>query len=333
MQDSTPELFFEAANSYHKTAAMVAAIDLGLFTAIAEGANTSKALAAKVGAAEHGARILADSLTIQGFLTKADGVYALTPSSATFLDARSPAYLGSAKDFLASPEFLAMVFADPAAVVRSGGSLGLGNISPDNPIWIKFARGMAAFMTPTARAVAAHVVAGPRPPQKVLDIAAGHGMYGVSVAIAAPGARVTALDWAGVLTVARENAEKFRVADRFQEIPGSAFDLDWGDGYHLILLPNFLHHFDAQACTSLLAKVRRALAPGGRAFAVEFVPNPDRISPPRPAMFALTMLFSTPKGDAYTLAELDAMGQGARFRGTVATPLPPGPQTLVEFLL
>jgi hypothetical protein len=135
MPDSTPDLFFDAVNSYHKTAAMMAAIDLGLFTAIAEGADTPAALAAKVGATERGARILADCLTIQGFLTKAEGVYALTPSSATFLDERSPAYLGSAKDFLASPEFLAMVFADPAAVVRSGGSLGLGNIGPDNPIW------------------------------------------------------------------------------------------------------------------------------------------------------------------------------------------------------
>src|SRR5271166_2836581 len=90
MQDLSPDLFFEAVNSYHKTAAMMAAIDLGLFTAIAEGANTSVALAAKVGAAARGARILADSLTIQGFLTKAEGVYALTPSSATFLDQRSP---------------------------------------------------------------------------------------------------------------------------------------------------------------------------------------------------------------------------------------------------
>jgi precorrin-6B methylase 2 len=333
MPDSTPDLFFDAVNSYHKTAAMMAAIDLGLFTAIAEGADTPAALAAKVGSTERGARILADCLTIQGFLTKAEGVYALTPSSATFLDERSPAYLGSAKDFLASPEFLAMVFADPTAVVRSGGSLGLGNIGPDNPIWIKFARAMAAPVTPTARAVAARVVAGPAPPQKVLDIAAGHGMFGISVALAAPGARVAALDWAGVLEVARANAEKFGVADRFQEIAGSAFDVDWGDGYDLILLPNFLHHFDPGACTSLLAKARRALAPGGRAFAVEFVPDADRISPPRPAMFALVMLFSTPNGDAYTSAELDAMSQQAGFRGIVATPLPPSPQTLVEFLL
>jgi precorrin-6B methylase 2 len=333
MQDLTPDLFIEAVNSYHKTAAMIAALDLGLFTAVAEGANTPAALASNVGAAERGARILADYLTVQGFMTKVDGVYALTPSSATFLDKRSSAYLGSAKDFLAAPEFLTMVFADPSGVVRSGGSAGLGNLKPDDPIWIKFARAMAPLITPTARAVAALVAAWPTPPAKVLDIAAGHGMFGISIALAARGARVIALDWAGVLEVARANAEKFGVAHRFQEMKGSAFDVDWGDGYDLILLPNFLHHFDQETCTELLKKVRRALAPRGRAFAVEFVPNPDRVSPPQPAIFALVMLFSTPHGDAYTLAELGEMGQQAGFRGIAGTPLPPAPSTLVEFLV
>jgi SAM-dependent methyltransferase len=333
MQDLSPDLFVDAVTSYHKTAAMTAALDLGLFTAIAEGADTPTALAAKVGAAERGARILADYLTIQGFMTKTDGVYALTPSSATFLDRRSPAYLGSAPDFLASPEFRTLVFADPAGVVRSGGSIGLANLRPDDPIWIKFARAMAPLVTPTARAFADLVSAWPTLPMKVLDIAAGHGVFGISIALAAPAVQVTALDWAGVLDVARANAEKFGVADRFQEIAGSAFDVDWGEGYDLILLPNFLHHFDPEACAELLKKVRRALAAGGRAFAIDFVPNPDRVSPPRPAMFALVMLFSTPHGDAYTLAEFDAMGQQAGFRGIISAPLPPAPYTLIEFLV
>jgi hypothetical protein len=45
------------------------------------------------------------------------------------------------------------------------------------------------------------------------------------------------------------------------------------------------------------------------------------------------MLFSTPHGDAYTADDLDAMGRRAGFRGVVSTPLPPGPQTLIEFLV
>jgi hypothetical protein len=333
MEDISPELFVDAVTSYQKTAAILAALDLGLFTAIAEGANTSTTLGERVGAAERGVRILADFLTILGFMTKTDGVYALTPSSAAFLDQRSPAYMGSVSNFLASPELRELSFADPAGVVRAGGSIGLGNIAADNPVWIKFAQAMVPFVGKTAQSVAARVAASPSPPRNVLDIAAGHGMFGISILAAVPGAIVTALDWAGVLAVASANAQRLGVADRFHRIVGSAFEADWGSGYDLVLLPNFLHHFDPDTCVALLEKARNALAPEGRLLVVEFVPSPDRVSPPAAAKFSLTMLFTTPHGDAYTEAELDAMGRQAGFSGILTSPLPPGQQTLIEFFV
>src|SRR5438132_1399036 len=79
--------------------------------------------------------------------------------------------------------------------------------------------------------------------RKVLDISSGHGMFGIDVAKHNPQAHVYALDWKNVLEVARENAARFGVAERFHTIPGSAFDVDMGSGYDLVLLPNFLHHF------------------------------------------------------------------------------------------
>ncbi len=333
MQDVSPDLFLDAVFGYQQTTALLAALELGLFTAIGEGATTSAALAERVGTAERGARILADYLAIRGFLTKSDGTYALTPSSAAFLDKRSPAYMGSVTEFLASPELRSLAFEDPAAVVRAGGSIGLANIATNNPVWIKFARAMVPFVAPSAHAIAALLVAAPSPPRKILDIAAGHGLYGISIASAIPGAQVTAVDWAGVLEVATENAAQAGVVDRFHTLAGSAFEVDWGSGYDLILLPNFLHHFDKDTCIQLLEKVRRSLAEGGRAMAVEFVPNPDRVTPPRPAAFALIMLFTTPRGDAYTEEELEAMGRQAGFQGIASTPLPPGPHTLIEFLV
>lgn len=333
MDDVSPELFIDTVRSYQKTAAIVAALDLGLFTAIAEGASTSAALGERVGAAERGVRILADFLTVLGFTTKTDGAYKLTPSSALFLDRRSPAYMGSVPDFLAGRELRELMFEDPAGVVRAGGSIGLANIAPDNPVWVKFAQAMMPLVSGTAQTIAARVAASPSHPRKVLDIAAGHGMFGISILTAVPGASVTALDWAGVLAVASANAERLGVADRFRTIAGSAFEVDWGSGYDLILLPNFLHHFDPDTCAELLKKARAAMAPEGRVMVIEFVPNADRISPPAPAMFSLTMLFTTPRGDAYTAAELDAMGRRAGFRGIASSPLQPAEQTLIEFFV
>jgi cyclopropane fatty-acyl-phospholipid synthase-like methyltransferase len=103
------------------------------------------------------------------------------------------------------------------------------------------------------------------------------------------------------------------VGDRHHLIPGSAFDMDFGNGYDLALITNFLHHFNPTVCTTFMKKVHAALAPGGRAAIAEFVPNPDRVSPPMPAAFSMMMLATTPEGDAYTFAEIEKMAKDAGF--------------------
>ena len=109
-----------------------------------------------------------------------------------------------------------------------------------------------------------------------------------------------------MLEVAKENAREAEVSDRFTPRPGSAFDVDWGTGHAVVLLTNFLHHFDPKECETLLRRTRAALAPGGRAVVVEFVPDESRVSPPEAAVFSLTMLASTPAGDAYTFGGVRA---------------------------
>ena len=102
-QKPTPERFFDAVNAHQQTEAIKSAIELELFTAIAEGHNTAEALATRCKVAERGARILCDFLAIHGFLTKAGAQYALAPDSAIFLNKLSPAYIGSAVEFLLAP--------------------------------------------------------------------------------------------------------------------------------------------------------------------------------------------------------------------------------------
>ena len=82
----------------------------------------------------------------------------------------------------------------------------------------------------------------------MLDIAAGHGMFGITIARRNPAAQIVALDWPAVLGVAQENAKRFGVADRYSTRPGSAFEADFGEGYDYILLTNILHHFDPAGC-------------------------------------------------------------------------------------
>src|SRR6185437_12180286 len=329
-QQPSPQLFFQMINAHQRTEALKAAIELEVFTAIGEGNTTAAAIAKRCQTSERGMRILCDFLTIMGMLTKQGNEYALTLDSATFLDKRSPAYLGGAVEFLCSPELLEGN-KHLAEAVRIGGTAipNDGTIGPDNPIWVKFARGMAPMMMMPAQLIAKLVDPTADRKLKILDIAAGHGMFGIAFAKNNPQAEIHAVDWKGVLEVAKENAQKAGVADRYHTIEGSAFDVEFGSGYDLVLITNFLHHFDPPTNETLLRKVHAALADGGRAATLEFVPNDDRVTPPDSAGFSMVMLVGTPNGDAYTFAELERMFTNAGFSSSTIHPLPPTIQQVV----
>ncbi len=329
-QRPSPELIFETLNAYQRTAALKGALEFDLFTLIGEGARTAEALARKCAASERGMRILCDYLVIHGFLTKEENRYALDPVSAMFLDRHSPAYMGTAARFLTSPAIMDG-YKDMTAVVRKGGAVSSehGTLAPDDPIWVEFARSMAPMMAMSAELIAELLDADSNPKWKVLDIAAGHGVFGIALARHNPNAEIAAVDWPGVLEVARENAQKAGVASRYRTIPGSAFDVNFGSGYDLILLTNFLHHFDPPTVETLLRKVQAALVKNGRAVTLEFVPNDNRVTPPTAAAFSMIMLGTTPAGDAYTFSEYQRMFQNAGFRSSELHPLPPTMQQVI----
>ena len=108
-----------------------------------------------------------------------------------------------------------------------------------------------------------------------------------------------------------------------------AFDVDWGGPYDIVLLTNFLHHFDIATCQQLASKAHKALAPKGCAITLEFIPDADRISPPATATFALVMLATTARGDAYTFQELESVFERGRFKRSEYHALLPTPQQAV----
>ena len=310
----TPERIFGTLNAYQQTAALRTAIELDVFTAIGQGINSTAALAQKCQASERGIRTLCDFLVIHGFLAKNDHSYELTPDAAIFLNKKSPAYLGSAVNFLTLPELMD-AFKDLTAIVRNGGSLqgDATTTDPDSPKWVEFARSMAPLQTLAAEGLAEIVNASAGGKWKVLDIAAGHGMYGITIAKHNPNAEIFAVDWPRVLDVAEENAQAVGVAARYHTLPGNAFEVEFGKDYDLALLTGFLHHFDPATIEKLLGKIHSALKPSGMVATVEFVPNEDRVSPPTQAAFSMVMLGSTRAGDAYPFSEYERMFRATGF--------------------
>jgi SAM-dependent methyltransferase len=319
-----PAPIFECFTAYQKTAAMQASVDIGLFSAIAAGHHTVSAIAKACEASAKGVRVLCDYWTVHRLLLKSDGAYRLTPEAATFLDRASPAYMGGVMGFLNGP--ITPFFGRLTHAVRRGGCESVGTVETDYNGWIAFAEEMGAMMFPTAQAIAKLVgpVSG-----RVLDVAAGHGLFGITLAQQNPGANVTALDWPRVLDVAKRNAERMGVAERYTTIAGDAFEVELQGPYDLILLTNLLHHFGPEQCTTLLKRLRAALRPGGRLVTLEFVPDEDRVTPPMSATFPLVMLATTASGDAYTLGELERMLASAGFASNTLHQPEESPQQII----
>jgi ubiquinone/menaquinone biosynthesis C-methylase UbiE len=326
--EPNPEHIRSLMMGYQKTAALHAAVDLQVFTAIGAGATTVDAIARQCKASQRGIRILCDYLVIEGLLEKANQAYRLTPDSALFLDQQSQQYMGGMLQFLHAPRFWEAAMHLTETVRTGHTTLGDGIAGDEAEEWVSFARHMQPMAAGPSQFIA-NLVVTEGVPKRVLDIAAGHGLYGIAVALQAPEAEIVAQDWPKVLAVAEDNATAAGVSARHRLLPGDAFKVDFGTGFDLVLITNFLHHFDEATCIRFLRKVRASMEPGGRLVTLEFIPNEDRVTPARAAAFSLNMLLQTPAGDAYTESDLFRMLSAAGFTSHKVVEVPKSPEKVI----
>jgi 2-polyprenyl-3-methyl-5-hydroxy-6-metoxy-1,4-benzoquinol methylase len=304
-----PFWLLEEFRAFERALALRTAIELDLFTRIGQGTNTIRALAASADASQRGLQALCDYLVVQGHLLKQRARYSLTLNSRLYLTTASPAYLGSAAKFLASDSAVAALCRLRQTIQRGSASMRGGESD-----WVEYARSMAPLAQSIAEFAAAALKVHSAGPIQVLDLAAGHGYYGIAIAQKNPSARIFALDSSRVLKIAMENAHQGGVAERYHPIAGDAFKVDLRGPYDLALAANFAHHLDEASNIRLLQKIRAALQPAGRLALIDFIVNPDRVSPAPDASFALTLLATSAIGAVYTFKEYSQMLRTAGFR-------------------
>jgi SAM-dependent methyltransferase len=302
-----PSWLLDEFRAFERTLALRTAIEMDLFTRIGAGTNTVRALSAASGASERGLRALCDYLTVQGHLAKKGARYTLSLNARLYLTTASPAYFGSAVKFFASD-------ATVAAFCRLRQTVEQGTATVPELDWVEYARSMAPLAESTAQFVAQALTTDSADPIQVLDLGAGHGLYGLAIAARNSAAQIFALDSAQVLEIASDNAREAGVDGRYYPIRGDAFKTAFGGPYDLVLAANLAHHFDADSNIRLFQKARAALKPKGRIALIEWVPNADRVSPLHDAAFALTVLATSARGAIYTLQEYSKMLRAAGFR-------------------
>jgi 2-polyprenyl-3-methyl-5-hydroxy-6-metoxy-1,4-benzoquinol methylase len=296
-----PEVIMQMLQGAQVTGIVTAGITLDVFSQLAPAALSAENLATRIHCPPRSTRILLDSLAALGLLTKAGALYALAPVASQFLVQGKPTYIGGLTSIFSSTNLWTgyQHFAD--AVKNDGTILPQHAETPRNPFWEEFAKGSAAMAGPASQVLDGLVSSfiASRPRVRVLDIAAGSGIYGYTLA-KHPNVELTSLDWPNVIAETKQWGVRLGVdAARTRYIEGNLFEVDYQGPYDLVLLSHVYHHFDRPTCLALTQKVAKALAPGGRV-AVQDMITDDALSNAGAVLFAAVMLVWTRKGETYS---------------------------------
>lgn len=141
-------------------------------------------------------------------------------------------------------------------------------------------------------------------PIRVLDIAAGSGVWGIALAQHSPQVHVTAVDFERVLQTTKRCVEKFHLADRFSFVPGDVLQADAGREYDIVTLGHILHSEGAERSRQLLQRAFQQLKPGGTVAIAEFLVNKERTGPMSGLIFNINMLVHTDAGTTFSFEQL-----------------------------
>jgi ubiquinone/menaquinone biosynthesis C-methylase UbiE len=304
---------------FASTSVLATALELGVFTQVANGKTSPKDLAAATGASRRGLDMLLDALVGLGLLAREGSGetsgFRLAPDAEVFLVQGRPGYMG---DFI---QFHARMPQEDWSKLTQCVKTGSPVVAVDRPaegiaLWHKLVDSLFALGYPAARELGKEIVrARPQGPIAVLDVAAGSGVWGIGVAETDPRVHVTALDLEGTLEHTRRFVQTRKLEERFDYLAGDLRQVDVGSArYDVVILGQICHSEGIAHTQALFAKMARALKPGGTIAIAEFVPDADRNGPPLPLLFALNMLVHTSEGGTYTAPEYRAWLEKAGFR-------------------
>ena len=311
----TPEKIMRYAFGYAPPLILEAAVRNNIFDTLNEGPKTVAQTSAATGASERGLAAIMNALVGLEFLTRDDaGRYSLTPESATYLVSSKPAYFGG---FLAHisqqliPDWLHLT-----NVVKTGKPVTpVNRHSEGSAFFEQFVGGLFAMNYGSAVAAAEALgVASATDPVRVLDLAAGSGVFGIAIAQASSRVTVTAVDWPNVLDITRKTAAQWGVADRFSYIAGDLDSADFGKCHNIATLGHILHSEGRARGRSLIQKSYDALAPGGTIVIAEFLVDADRRGPLPGLLFDVNMLVHTDAGGTYSFDEIRGWLEEAGFK-------------------
>lgn len=317
-EELSPQPVFDMLWGFQTTAIVRAAVHLGLFDALAAGAERAQDVATRLNLDERGTRILLEGLAALGLVEVQDEGYRLSDLADAFLVRGRPSYMGKTADVLVNEWQWEAHWHLPEAVRGGGAVIEEHAETPNHPFWETFATSISALAVPAAAAISEILDpwASRATPLRVLDVASGNGIYSFTLAERQGHAELTLVDWPNVLAITRQIAAEKGLSNRVTFREGNMFDTGLGGPYELAITSHVFHHFSEGRCNALLGRLRESLAPGGRLAIHDFLatdlPPPDD---PFPRLFSVLMLVWTPEGEAYSHGDYERMLEANGFGG------------------
>lgn len=316
-----PGEIMQLATGYWASATFLAANDLGVFAALAGGAETAPEIAVQTGADSLALRRLLDACCGLNLLAKQGDNYILPSISAAFLVPGQPGYLGNAlawaRDQYESWGKLADSVRSGKPAVDPAKHLG-GDVDETRT----FVLGMHDRALGVAQGVIRFLdLEGSR---HLLDVGGGPGTYAMLLAQRYPDLLATVLDLPGVTAIADELIAEQGLGDRVDTRTGDAAFGDYGeDRYDAVLFSGVLHQLGPATIEVMFAAAHRALKHGGHVLICDIMADATHTQPVFAALFSLQMLLASKEGAVFAVESCMAWLQSAGFADIEVHRLPP----------
>jgi SAM-dependent methyltransferase len=328
-EQATPERLMQFGFAYAPPLIIGAAVSNKLFDSLTSGAKNVEQISKETGASQRGLRAIMNALVGLDLLKKdRDEKYSLTPESEAFLLSNKPGTLAGFFAMVSThllPDWLHL----NEAVKTGAPPIALNQEAAGPEFFSVLVENIIPMSYPAAVTLGQSLgLAGKREPVRVLDIAAGSGIWGIALAQESPRVRVTAQDWPAMIPTTKRITQKFGVADRFSYVEGDVLEADFGSDYDTATLGHILHTEGEERSRKLLKKTFKALKSGGTIAIGEWLVNDQRTEPLPSLIFAVNMFIHSERGDTFSFNEIKSWLKEAGFKN-VRTLEAPGPSPLV----
>jgi len=247
--------------------ALIAAVELGIFDALAREPLNAEELAVRLDYDATGVEALLNALNGFGYLKRTNGRFRLRRGSRRWLTSE-------AKYSMVRPFGLFRVLWDELGDledrVRHGGARDFHGPHRDAEFWRRYETGLGEFARLTAPSIVRKVRMAAAP-KRLLDVGGGHAVYSAAFCHRYPELHATVLDLAPAAEVGRGFVADQGLTGRVEFLEGDLACADWGTGYDVVLIFNVLHVLTAGESKRAIDRAYHALAPGGTLVVVDAV--------------------------------------------------------------